>query len=494
MLRGKTMNRSLVLSITFSVLVGAVSHAAAQSYKRSNPMAQPIGPMYFLGRDDAIYPVDPALFGYSLIEEIPTSTIPLPVAFDPNDLLAQEAFNRSDFGAGIGLASSSTSRQSLAVFRIIPNVKLDGSYDTGKPGNSDLSPSTFALQGSDAARGSGVFGMHTSQAGFKTDVQVPSVTAQLFMEIQTAEFDTLDFRQIYGRVGNVLGGNYYSAFSDSGTLPQSIVPNANVVASTGDPEVTQLQYAQLFGSGLLIGGAIENPSTNDYTLVDMNDVRLSRVPDIVGRIRYQPLDAWGSIQGAVLYRQFDYEDSLMTEHQTSAVSFSGNARFKTFGDNNVRLGGVAGRGAGNRIFGLNHTQVAAGPDGGTLKALKNIGGYASYQHFWTDNVWSNVAYGYAFADVTQSMGDKPQRSQNGWANLIWNNVSGNVAVGVEYQFGQLEVGNGQHGFNHHIHLALQISRRLVTPGGDTPTSAGVRSFRDDIGPPPTPTSEVFPRL
>ena len=408
-------------------------------------------------------------------------------------MLSQEAYNRSDFGSGFALATSRRTGATLAVFRLLPNVKLDATYDTGNPGD-DLSPTGFALQGSEEARGNGVFGMQSSQASLATDIQVPSVTAQVFMDIQSVGFDELEFRQIYGRVGNLLGGDYYSSFTDSGTLPQTIVPMGNVAGSIQNPKTTQLQYSRLFGIGLLISAAIENPNTEDYTLVATDDTRLSRIPDFVARVRYQPLDAWGSVQGAILVRHFIFEDTLMNEHHTSAVSFSGNARFKTWGDNNVRLGGVAGEGAGGRIFGLNGAQVAAGPLAGSLNALENVGGFASYQHFWLENLWSNVAYGYAFADVTAAMGDQPRRSQNGWVNLIWNNSSGNVAFGVEYQVGQLEVGDGRHGFNHHIQLSMQIGGAVGDPEDEARAVARRRRSQMGAAAAPSSPTDVFPRL
>jgi hypothetical protein len=338
--------------------------------------------------------------------------------------------------------------------------------------------------------------MSESSADLKTDVQIPNLMSQVYMDIQAVGDEGLDFRQIYGRVGNLLGGTYFSSFSDNGTLPQSIIGRATPAGAMNDPQVVQLQYVRLFESGVLVGAGIENPRSDDFTLVSPTDFPLQRVPDFTARLRYQPLDAWGSVQGAVLLRQFVYEDANLVEHFSPiAVSFSGHARFKTFRDNNVRLGVVGGEGAGGRIFGLSGTPIAAGPRGGRLQPLENVGAFASYQHFWSNGLWSNVAYGYAYADVPPVMSLATKRSQNGWINLIWNNPTGNIAVGVEYQFGQQEVGDGRHGFNHRVQLSFQVGKSYQSPMSIYRASAA----RADVAPPFDDAGapgdfDVYPRL
>ena len=470
-----------LIAAALAVVVTA-PYALGQSYKWADQWL-PTEPVFAPPADAPSM----APLSYGAISRVATTQIPLPVPVDPNDMLMQDAYDRSDFGSGFGFASAFDAGDPIAVFRLVPNVKLDGTYDTGNPA-ANLSPSTFALDGSAAARASGKFAMKTSTANLKTDLQLPDISTQLFMEIQTVQDEaTLDFRQIYGRVGNLLGGEYYSSFTDNGTLPQSIVSNAAPAGAVANPKVAQLQFARLFASGLLVGVAIENPNASDFTLVTPTDTRLQRVPDFVGRIRYQPLDAWGSLQAAILLRDFGYEEVSTVERFTSvAVSFSSNARFKIWGDDNVRLGVVGGQGAGARIFGLTAAQVAAGPEGGNLVPLQNVGTFASYQHFWLEELWSNVAYGYAFADVTETMVDATRIAHNGWVNLIWNNASGKVALGVEYQFGQQEVGDGRLGINHHIQLSLQVGKGYITPptaGAATPVYGANAA-----------EAEVFPRL
>jgi hypothetical protein len=478
----KLARTAIVLAI-WTMLAG---QANSQSYKRSFPDVQ-----------EGITPA-PAMYSYGALSSASTVQLPLPVPVDPNDLLMQDAFDRSDYGSGYAIASETAPNDPWAVFRIVPNINLNVNYDTGVP-TAGHSPSSFPLQGSDAARGSGIFSMSSPSAELKTDVQFPAIDSQVLMQIQATQSDQLSFRQAFGRVGNWLGGTYYSSFSDNGTLPQSIIAGSAPAGALPDPKVVQLQYVTLFQSGLLLGAALENPNRTDFTRLSATDAPLQRSPDLVARIRYQPLDAWGSLQGGLLVRQFGYEDATGTEHFTHAtVAYSGNARFKTWGNNNVRLGVVTGEGIGNRLFGFNTANIAAGPNAGVLQPIHSVGTFGSYQHFWTDNLWSTVAYGYASADTFPSMTSATMRSQNGWFNLIWNNPTGRIALGVEYQVGQREIGDGRHGLNHGIQFSFQIGKGYITPTVSSAPSAPA----DDSLPPgalaPSPSTTsggtIYPRL
>lgn len=493
--------RSALIVLVISTLANSTT---AQSYKRAytspglpvesafEAAMAPLAPG--IESQPALAPF-PSIFA---IPRYPTALLPLPVPVDPNDLLMQDALNRSDFGAGYAIQTASAGADPLAVFRLVPNVKLDLAYDTGNPGSGNPSPSTIALDGSEADRASGIFSMQQSSANLKTDVQVPTVAAQVFMELQADEaFEALDFRQVFGRAGDWLGGKYYSSFVDNGTLPQSIVTNAAPAGAMPNAGVVQLQYVRLFDSGMLIGAAIEDPAVDDFTLVNPGDVRLHRVPDFVARVRYQPLESWGSLQFSTLVRQFAYEDGNLVEHFTTGVSFSGHARLRTVGYNNLRFGVVAGEGAGSRIFGLTANPIAAGPVAGDLEALNNVGAFGSYQHFWSPCLWSNVAYGYASADLPPVMAAQTHLAQNGWINLIWNNPSGKIAIGLEYQLGEREIGAGREGLNHHIQLSLQIGKGYIEPGAAA--AAEFATSPEALAAPeapivPSPPSRVYARL
>jgi hypothetical protein len=499
----RVVQLALIAFVIGSLAKPAAVHA--QSYKRAYASPElPLESAFEAAMAPSARGIDgePAFApfpGIFAIPRFPTTLLPLPVPVDPNDLLMQDAFNRADFGAGYAIQSAPGAADPMAVFRLVPNVKLDLAYDTGNPGSANPSPSTIALEGSEADRASGIFSMQQSSVNLKTDVQVPTVAAQVYMEIQAdGVSEALDFRQIFGRAGDWLGGEYYSSFVDNGTLPQSIVTNGAPAGAIFQPKVVQLQYARLYDSGLLISAAIEDPTIGDFVLVDPRDVRLHRVPDFVARVRYQPLDGWGSLQFATLVRQFAYEDINRVEHFATGVSFSGNARFRTIGYNNVRFGVVGGEGAGSRVFGLAANPIAAGPVGAALEPLNNFGAFGSYQHFWTPCLWSNLAYGYASADLPPLMLGETHIAQNGWVNLIWNNPSGKIALGLEYYFGEREIGTGREGFNHHIQLSLQIGKGYISPAAESTaefaTSPAARAAPPDAPIAPPPPSRVYARL
>lgn len=464
-----------------AVLVVFSPSVFAQSFKHSR--AFPSNAELYNGQMPA-----PAAPGFSPnsyfwglpVPGISTDFIPQPVPVDPSDMLMQDAIYRSDFGNGYAIATQANN-DPLAVFRLVPNVKLDTNYDTGNPGSDNLAltPSLFALEGTPEARREGQFSMRDSTANLKSDLQIPTLAAQGYVELN-ANSDSISFRQAYARVGNILGGAYWSSFGDPGSLPQTMVANGAPAGAIFQPNQIQLQYVKILRSGFWLGAAIENPTTSDFTLVhnDPNnpansDFGLTRSPDFVARIRYQPVDSWASVQCAVLVRQIAYSDAFTGDHSTMGWGLSTNARFKTFRDDNVRFGFVTGQGIANRIFGLSGDMVGAGPNNGVLVPLTNMGAYLSYQHVWSNNFFSNIAYGYSSASLPSSMPDSSTRlAQNGWANMIWNNASGKFAVGFEYQVGQREAHNGTEGLNHHIQLSLQVGKGYVPTDSASNPPAG----------------------
>ena len=92
-----------------------------------------------------------------------------------------------------------------------------------------------------------------------------------------------------------------------------------------------------------------------------------------------------------------------------------------------------------------------------VKPTFEWGASAGYQHWWTDNLRSNINGGFnqhqipggAVASPSNVIGVAQSAAQNKLlksfhANLIWNPVS-SVDVGIEYMWGERTVVNNQHG-------------------------------------------------
>ena len=88
------------------------------------------------------------------------------------------------------------------------------------------------------------------------------------------------------------------------------------------------------------------------------------------------------------------------------------------------------------------TGAAAGAAGAAairVTTVNEVGGSLGYQHWWADNLRSNLTGGWAYMDIPALLVSKTtslnKELYTGHANIIWNPVSF-VDVGLEYMWGQ----------------------------------------------------------
>jgi hypothetical protein len=438
----------------------------------------------------------------------------LPVPVNPGNLLMPDHGENPTLGFGFGVPlaglASAGNRGILArteeiptsgpvvLFRTAIVVNADVLYDTGfQPG---FSPGAIALRGSDDWRKSGQFNLQESSADLTSDVQVPGLIFPLqgFFQGEVGP-DGLVVRQAFGRVGNLLAGSNWTSFEDPDMLPRTIANTVNKAPAGAAfrPSVAQFQYMLASDRGWALGTAIEQSVNDDFELnppntPTANNVRLHRYPDLVSRLRYLHSDGWGKSQVAVLVRAQGYEDTAFEEHFVTGWGVSGSTRFKTWGDDNIRMGVTGGQGIGSYLFGL-ETAPSSVFDNGDLRPLPCIGTYAGYQHLWTPHVWSTLACGYGQTDtVLDRFADAPQRVKNGWANLVWS-VNKNCAAAIEYTYGAKEAWDGRTGENHQIMLSVQIGTQAAPSGSagsaseeaGAASAAGSAAFRDSESAPAT---------
>jgi len=81
-----------------------------------------------------------------------------------------------------------------------------------------------------------------------------------------------------------------------------------------------------------------------------------------------------------------------------------------------------------------------------IETNDQIGGFASYQHFWLDSLRSTVAYSYAGRnnDLNSVTGSADKKYQSVHANLIWSPIP-RIDMGMEYIWGYREVEKGEEG-------------------------------------------------
>jgi hypothetical protein len=84
-------------------------------------------------------------------------------------------------------------------------------------------------------------------------------------------------------------------------------------------------------------------------------------------------------------------------------------------------------------------------ENGRLEAIPTSSIMVSYQHFWTDRLWSHIVYSYGEEDNTAGQGvDAIETVEYGALNLVWELAEG-ISVGAEWLYGSREDNGGAAG-------------------------------------------------
>ncbi|MGI9429349.1 MAG: hypothetical protein ACR2NM_11870 [Bythopirellula sp.] len=374
----------------------------------------------------------------------------------------------------------------LVKFRAGGTAIVDMTYDTGLVANSPLfRPAAIALDGTPESRGRGRFQLTgtstlvTFEAAAESLPGKPRAYSNLdfvddvnLIQSSGSKVRLRDAFGVFSLASNydLVGGQTFTTFGDNRTLPFSLV-NDGTPAGAVFQRQAQVRLTRLYQHGWNTSCAIEDPTNEDFVLptpsaaTDPNrNIRLQRYPDFITRLQWvRPSGDENEIDRfnlAGLCRAVGFEDVTNDEDFVYGWGVSANTRFRVRYDNNVQLGAVVGEGLGRYLFGfgssLSTARTAAGPDlANELAPVKHVGSYIGYQHFFSDRLGGNVAYGYAQADTTAAMTGVARRSQNAWINLILE-VNKSFHVGLEYQYGILEVTEGTQGDNSRIQMTMTL--------------------------------------
>lgn len=420
-------------------------------------------------------------------------TLLLPAAPDPNYFLSSPSLPVAQLGAAYGLPARFLWTTNL-FSRVGGSASLSAIYDTGFI-DGNLTPSHVALAGSDASRKSSHFSMSSFDATSKLqwDVQLlkspGTPQTQALVELEVSE-ETVRARRSYAwivsdsaPVREIVLGLAPSFASDEYALPTSLSRDVVPVGALRK-NVARLSIGRDFGQYFSAGFGVENPG-DDFRTTNADDVRLSRYPTLVGRVRCIGLNRWDSLQVAGLVRWFGQENVAREEDWVNGWGVAAVARKMIVANRDfVYLGAAGGDGVGDYIFGI---ESGAGPGAGGLTALSGFGAYAGLAHVWfgnanCGNLWSNFVAGYSYqGDAAGLPGDSIRRSRQAFVNLIYQRWL-NTAVGIEYHYLDRDVQSGATGNNHRIQFVVMVgtaapkeSETEVAALGFAPSAKGYRA-------------------
>lgn len=389
--------------------------------------------------------------------------------------------------------------------KVFGMLGLNGTYDSRNPTNYNYSLSSIPITGTAAAKQPGMTRFHARNSVFGIETRTPTSLGDFKTYLSLVFYDsftagneivanrhTANLYLAYGELGPVLAGQTYSNFLDVYTYPESF-DIFNNVASTQVIQ-PQVRYTYKLANGIKLAAALENPESDFYTTGAPSSsgsvyTRTSPLPSyaltstqgIAGRDNYpdltlsaSALKPWGSWSINGMVRKIEAVNtnsstvsnpngpSTSKANATSyAVSVSG--RYNVYNKDNVLLRYVIGKGVGRYVSMTSYEGAFYDAPTNQLVAPLTQGGYAGYQHWWTNSLRSNLIYGrmhvntpteFTFAAMNKDL-------QSVTANLVWSPVP-RVDAGIEYIYGKRELmgvepttANNTTGYANRVQLGVK---------------------------------------
>lgn len=220
--------------------------------------------------------------------------------------------------------------------------------------------------------------------------------------------------------------------------------------AAGDSQTVRLlrlppEYAVVLYRDGLGAGADDDPTKYSKDRYASDE----RLPTFIGKWIYEP--DWAHIELAGLYRRIgavgrpmgggNYDSSV----NGWGVALSG--KIDTWGNDNVIVAGQIGEALGaysqdTAGLGLDAAPIRYNDLTSPLKAIRAVGAWAAYEHWWTNVLRSTVTYGYlvfdsGFAQQENKVGTYLY-SHYASANIIWSPIP-SVDMGVAYLFGSRRI-------------------------------------------------------
>lgn len=299
---------------------------------------------------------------------------------------------------------------------------------------------------------------HTLKGYVETDFQTAAGTQG--SERTTNGYD-LALRRAYMQFDKLTVGQDWSTFQYVGALPES---TDFVGATEGTVFVRQplVRYSMPLGKTATLHLGVENPETATATLgspalIENDD---DRIPDFTARLNLT--GGFGEVALAGVVRQLAVDNGVVHDDTMGyGVSVAGKLFLDKDKRFDLRFMGTYGSGIG-RYVGLNFAPDAIFvPATGQLERVDTLSGLVAMRLGWTPTVRSNVMLSYQNANYP---GGLAAGSFNAFNDKAWS-IAGNLFyspvkfldLGVEYRFGQREIGSGAKGQLSRIEFAAKYS-------------------------------------
>lgn len=196
--------------------------------------------------------------------------------------------------------------------------------------------------------------------------------------------------------------------------------------------------------------ALDAPLTDYNSFGDLEPLleeAYQTTPDLVLGLKHEK--DWGHIRMATIFRNINYKyNDVKDSFFGYGLSFSGKLKKER---NNFQYQGTVGKGIATYITSISGFGYDGFPTSNNeLEATPSYGGWASYEHFWTEKIHTNFVLGYSRLytnDVTRFLlnvteeqeitilnGDYDQQHGYGIVNIMFDHFD-RMTYGLELDYG-----------------------------------------------------------
>jgi len=345
-------------------------------------------------------------------------------------------------------------------------IKGDSIYDVNSDLGDTFAVSAIPADGSTADDREGHFRAHARQTRINLQTWTPTDLGEIHTYVEGDFFGTggnevfsnstsFRLRHAYGELGPLLVGQTWSNFMYLDSYPDTV----DFFGPAGIPFVRQgqVRYTHEAGDNLSLSLALENSEfsgrgpdeeTIGSTRNTANDLQfgIDTLPDFTGRATYSTDLFSASLSGVARLLDVDdggdltngpADDSTFGWGLLAAGVLHLGEVSDIFGQDSLQANFTYGDGVGRYLInGFN--QDARLDTNGSLDTIRSWGVAASYTHYWTDELRSNIVYGHY--DTESFAPDATDTLDSIHVNLMWTPVD-QVQFGLEWMYGMRGFGD-----------------------------------------------------
>lgn len=297
------------------------------------------------------------------------------------------------------------------------------------------------------------------------DVRTPTGVGHMraYVEGDFASSDSgynFRLRHAYGQYKRTLVGQTWSTMADPQAQPEDIdfegLNSRNLIRQA------QMRFGISLDEDKSLALSLEDPKSD---ITGGEDVNL--VPDLIARFRWEkPYGPLGHLQAAMILRQLraepDNRPDITRREFAYGLTVSGKLAVESeFEKDNIVFQINTGDGMGRYINDLESDggqDAYIDPINNKMRTLPVFSIYGAYQHWWTEEMRSNLLYGFVFVDnLSNQPGDAYRRTHRVALNLIWSPIP-RMDIGIEGLYGNRE--NKDDSSGHAIQAQMAVIFRF----------------------------------